>query len=59
MRMEKLKQHADHFRDVSVAAEESLKQVRTCSIFSRLSLCIIAWKATRISNIFLAGSDGK
>ena len=27
LRLEKLKQHADHFREVSVAAEESLKQV--------------------------------
>ena len=27
MRLEKMKQHSNHFREVSVAAEESLKQV--------------------------------
>ena len=39
LRLEKLKQHADHFREVSVAAEESLKQVKTSSfLILRMSL---------------------
>lgn len=37
MRLERMKQHAEHFKDLSVAAEESIKQV-SCLFYTQFEL---------------------